>query len=163
MANENEEKVTVIDDKEREEAAEKLCKWATARAGVIVIMPGLGTVAMLANQIYMVVKLGKVYEQKITEAGAVSILGSMGTYFAGKALLTLIPFAPLQLPIAMGTTYGLGKAVTSWLQAGRPKDFSKFKDIYTQAVDEVKKNVDKFKNDPHKDEPLGDESKKFTK
>ena len=56
-----------------------------------------------------------------------------------------------------------GPAVTSWLQAGRPKDFSKFKDIYAQAVDEVKKNVDKFKNDPHKDEPLGDESKKFTK
>ncbi len=158
-----ETKVTVIDDKAREEAADKLCKWATARAGVIVIMPGLGTVAMLANQIYMIIKLGKVYEQKITEAGAVSILSSMGTYFAGKALLTLIPFAPLQLPIAMGTTYGLGKAMTSWLKAGRPTDFSKFKDIYTQAMEEVKKNVDKFKNDPHKDEPLGDESKKFTK
>ena len=159
---EEENKVTVIDDKAREEAADKLCKWATARAGVIVVMPGLGTVAMIANQIYMIVKLGKVYEQKITESTAVSLLSSMGLYYAGKALLTLIPMPIIQLPIAMGTTYGLGKAVTAWLKAGKPKDISKFKEIYAQAVEEVKKNVDKFKNDPKKDEPLGDESKKFT-
>ena len=35
-----EEKVTVIDDKDREEEALSLCKWAAARAGVIVVVPG---------------------------------------------------------------------------------------------------------------------------
>ena len=40
---------------------------------------------------------------------------------------------------------------------------SAFKTVYDNAVSEVKKNIDLFKNDPKKDEPLGDESKKFDK
>ena len=56
-------KITVIDDKAREDDAEALCKWAAARAGVIVVAPLLGTIALIANQIYMIIKLGKVYEE----------------------------------------------------------------------------------------------------
>ena len=36
---EQKDKVTVIDDRSRDEEAEAICKWATARAGVIVIAP----------------------------------------------------------------------------------------------------------------------------
>lgn len=92
------EKITVIDDKDREEEALSLCKWAAARAGVIVVVPGLGTLSTVANDIYMIMKIGSVYEEKITEKAAVSLLGSMGTVFAGGKLATLIPFAPLQIP-----------------------------------------------------------------
>ena len=116
---------------------------------------------MVANQVYMIMKLGKVYEEHITETAAVSLLSSLGAVYAGQTLATLIPFAPLQLPIAMGTTYGLGKVVTEWLKSGKPKDLSAFKTVYDDAVKEVKKNINIFKNDPRKDEPLGDESKKF--
>ena len=86
------EKITVIDDKDREEEALSLCKWAAARAGVIVVVPGLGTLSTIANDIYMIMKIGSVYEEKITEKAAVSLLGSMGTVFAGGKLATLYPF-----------------------------------------------------------------------
>ena len=154
-------KITVIDDKMREEEAASLCKWATARAGVIVVAPLLGTMALMANQIYLICKLGKVYEEKISESAAVSLLSSLGATYVGQTAATLIPFAPLQIPIAMGTTYGLGRVVNQWLKTGKPKDISAFKTIYDEAVSEVKKNIDVFKNNPRKDEPLGDENKKF--
>ncbi|HIU63911.1 MAG TPA: hypothetical protein IAB06_02545 [Candidatus Avacidaminococcus intestinavium] len=153
--------VTVIDDRSRQEEAESLCRWAAARAGVIVVAPLLGTVAMVANQIYMIIKIGKVYEEEITESMAVSLLGSLGTVFVGQTMATLIPFAPLQIPIAVGTTYGLGKVVNEWLKSGKPEDMSAFKTVYDNAVLEAKKNIDLFKNNPDKDKPLGDETKKF--
>ena len=154
-------KITVIDDKARADEAEVLCKWAAARAGVIVVAPLLGTMALIANQIYMIIQLGKVYEEEISESMAVSSLGSLGTVFVGQTVATLIPFAPLQIPIAVGTTYGLGKVVTEWLRTGKPQDLSAFKTVYDNAVAEAKKNIDIFKNDPNKDKPLGDETKKF--
>ena len=158
----NEElKITVIDDKTRDDEAEALCKWAAARAGVIVVAPLLGTMALIANQIYMIIKLGKVYEEEISESMAFSILGSLGTVFIGQTVATLIPFAPLQIPIAVGTTYGLGKVVTEWLKTGKPQDLSAFKTVYDNAVLEAKKNIDIFKNSSDKDKPLGDETKKF--
>lgn len=153
--------ITVIDDKARNEEADSLCKWAAARAGVIVVAPLLGTVALLANQVYMIIKLGKVYEEEISEGTAVSLLGSLGTIFLGQTMATLIPFAPLQIPIAVGTTYALGQVITEWLKTGKPKDLSAFKTVYENAMSEAKKNIDLFKNNPQKDQPLGDESKKF--
>ena len=162
------EKITVIDDKDREEEALSLCKWAAARAGVIVVVPGLGTLSTVANDIYMIMKIGSVYEEKITEKAAVSLLGSMGTVFAGGKLATLIPFAPLQIPLAIGMTYGLGRVVMEWIKAGKPKDMSAFKKVYDafkkvydDAVKYAKDNIDLFKNDPDKEKPLGDETKKF--
>ncbi len=154
-------KVTVIDERLRAEEAELLCKWATARAGVIVVAPLVGTMALIANQVYMIVKLGEVYEEKITESMALSLLSSLGTVYLGQTVVTLIPFAPLQLPVAMASTYGLGKVVQEWLATGKPKDLSAFKTIYEEAVRTVKKNVELFKDNPHKEEPLGDENKEF--
>ncbi|MGL5207333.1 MAG: hypothetical protein ACRC8T_07455 [Acidaminococcaceae bacterium] len=154
-------KITVIDDKARRDEADALCKWAAARAGVIVVAPLLGTMALIANQIYMIIKLGQVYEEEISESMAVSLLGSLGTIFVGQTVATLIPFAPLQIPIAVGTTYGLGMVVAEWLRKGKPQDLSAFKTVYENAVLEAKKNIDVFKNNQNKDKPLGDESKKF--
>ena len=155
------EKITVIDDKDREEEALSLCKWAAARAGAIVVIPGLGTLSTAANDIYMIMKIGDVYEEKITEKAAVSLLGSMGAVFAGGKLATLIPFAPLQIPLAVGMTYGLGRVVMEWLKAGKPSDMSAFKKVYDDAVKYAKDNIDIFENDPDKEKPLGDEKKKF--
>ncbi|MGI6263510.1 MAG: hypothetical protein ACOYKB_06705 [Succiniclasticum sp.] len=157
----DEPKVTVIDDRAREEEALSLCKWAAARAGAIVVLPGLGTLSTVANDVYMIMKIGKVYEEEITEKAAVSLLGSMGTVFVGGKLATLIPFAPLQIPLAVGMTYGLGRVVMEWLKAGKPKDLSPFKKVYDDGVKYARDNIGLFKNDPKKDEPLGDEKKKF--
>lgn len=155
------EKVYVIDDRMREEEAESLCRWAAARAGVIVVAPFVGTMSLIANEIYMIMKIGKVYEEDITEQAAVSILGSLGAYFVGSTLTTLIPFPPLQIPVSVGTTYALGRVVTEWLKAGKPDDLSAFKTVYDDALESAKRNLEVLKKDPKKDEPLGDESKKY--
>lgn len=155
------EDVVVIDDRARAEEAESLCRWAAARAGVIVVAPLLGTMSLIANEIYMIIKLGQVYEEKISEQAAVSILGSLGAYFVGSTLTTLIPFPPLQIPVAVGTTYALGRVVTEWLKAGKPDDLSAFKTVYDDAMESAKRNLDLFTKDPKKDEPLGDEQKKY--
>lgn len=155
------EHVEVIDDKAREEEAEDLCRWAAARAGVIVVAPLLGTMSLVANEIYMIIKLGKVYGEEISEQAAVGVLGSMGAYFVGSTLTTLIPFAPLQIPVAVGTTYALGRVVTEWLKAGKPKDMSPFKTVYDDAMKTAKNNLGIFKNNPKKDEPLGDEKQHY--
>lgn len=155
------EYVEVIDDRMRDEEAESLCRWAAARAGVIVVAPFVGTMSLIANEIYMIIKLGKVYGEKLSEQAAVGILGSLGAYFVGSTLTTLIPFPPLQIPVAVGTTYALGRVVTEWLKAGKPDDFSAFKTVYDDALESAKRNIDVFKKDPKKDEPLGDESKKY--
>ena len=147
----------IIDDRMREEEAESLCRWAAARAGVIVVAPLLGTMSLVANEIYLIIKLGKVYGEEISEQAAVSVLGSLGAYFVGSTLTTLIPFPPMQSPVAVGTTYALGRVVTEWLKAGKPKDMSPFKKVYDDAMNMAKKNIDIFKDNPRKDEPLGDE------
>ena len=54
-----ETKVTVIDDRLRQEEAETLCRWAAARAGVIVVAPLFGTMALIANDVYLVIKCGQ--------------------------------------------------------------------------------------------------------
>lgn len=155
------ERVEVIDDQLREQEAEDLCRWAAARAGVIVVAPLVGTMSLVANEIYMIIKLGKVYGEEISEQAAVSVLGSVGAYFVGSTLTTLIPFAPLQIPVAIGTTYALGRVVTEWLKAGKPKDMSPFKTVYDDAMKSAKNNLSIFKNNPHKDEPLGDEKQHY--
>lgn len=151
----------VIDDRMREDEAEALCRWAAARAGVIVVAPLLGTMSLVANEIYMIIKLGKVYGEEISEQAAVSVLGSLGAYFVGSTLSTLIPFPPLQIPVAVGTTYALGRVVTEWLKAGKPKDMGPFKTVYDDAMNMAKKNLDIFKNNPRKDEPLGNEKQHY--
>lgn len=151
----------VLDDNLRDEEAESLCRWAAARAGVIVVAPLVGTMSLIANQVYMIVKIGKIYGEPLSEKMAVSILGSLGSCFAGSALTTLIPFAPLQIPIAVGTTYALGRVVIEWLKNGKPKDFTPFKKVYEDALSNVKNNISVFKNNPQKDNPLGDENKYY--
>jgi len=154
-------KTTVIDDAARAEEAESLCKWAAARAGVIVVAPGLGTLSLTANDFYMIKKLGDVYEHSMSEKAIVKLLGAMGAVFLGGRLSTLIPFAPMQIPIAIATTYGLGRVVTQWLQDGCPDDLSAFKKVYDDAVKDAKAHIDAFKNNKDKDKPLGDETKKY--
>ena len=92
---------------------------------------------------------------------AVSLLGRLVAYFVGSTLTTLIPFAPLQIPVAVGTTYALGRVVTEWLKAGKPQDLSPFRTVYDDALASAKKNLEVLRKNPQKDEPLGDEKRHY--
>ena len=153
--------VMTEEQKQQEEEADSVIHWATARAGVIVVAPLLGTMALVANQVYMVTKIGKAYGVEIKESAVISLIGALGAAFLGTTLLTLIPIAFLQLPVAVGLTYGLGQVAKRWIKDGMPTDMSQYKGLLTTAKEQAEANVNQFLDHPLKDQPLGDESKTF--
>ncbi len=112
--------INIIDD--RDETADSLIRWGAGRAGVIVAAPLLGTVALIANEVYMISKIGKVYGVELNQTAVLSFLGSMGATVVGSTLATLIPIAAMQIPIGVSVTYGVGKAAQRWIKDGMPDD-----------------------------------------
>ena len=141
--------------------AEKICRWGAARAGAIAVVPFLGSMALIANEVYMIVRLADLRGVHLSEGTAVGLLGSLGATFAGQTLATILPLPFLTVPIAISVTYGVGKAVNKWLKAGRPEDVASFKEAFEEARKEGMDKVDELKENPDKDKPLGDEKKKF--
>lgn len=151
----------VLPDYDIEKEAEKICRWGAARAGAIVITPLLGSIALMANEVYMVVRLSDLYGVELTEGAIAGLIGSLGASFVGQTLFTIIPFPPLQIPAAVSITYGVGKAAHAWLKAGNPNDLAQFKEIYEQARKEGFAKFKELSNLAEKNSPLGDENKKF--
>ena len=145
----------------QDEEAESLCRWAAARAGVIVIAPLVGTVALMANEVYLVSRLAGVYGVRISESAAVSFLGAVGGAIAGNMLASLIPIAALQVPIGVGVTYAVGKVAQAWIKDGMPAEMEPYVALLGGWKDKAKGEIDSFMNHPFRDKPLGDESKKF--
>ena len=141
--------------------SEKIIRWGAARAGVIVVAPVLGTMALIANEVYMITRLADLRGIKLSEGAVLGLLGSLGATFVGQSVATLIPLAAIQVPLAVSVTFGVGKAAAAWLKAGRPEDMAAFREIYEQARKEGKENADTFANMDCKDEPLGDETREF--
>ncbi len=141
--------------------AEKICRWAAARAGVIVVAPLIGTMTLMANEVYMITRLAELRGIKLNESAVLGLLGSLGATFVGQTLVTLIPFAPIQIPVGISVTYAVGKVANAWLKAGRPEDIAAFKEVYEEAKAEGMARFKEFSKLNCKDEPLGDESKRF--
>lgn len=142
---------------------ETLCRWAAARAGVIVVAPLLGTVALMANEVYLVNRIAKVYDVKLSEKAIMAFLGAFGGKMAGTFLATLIPIGVIQIPIAVGITYSVGKVTQKWLKDGMPNEMQPYVDMMVEWKERAKDQVDKLKDNPLKDTPLGDETKDFVK
>ena len=141
--------------------AEKICRWAAARAGVIVVAPLIGTMTLMANEVYMITRLAELRGIKLSESAVLGLLGSLGATFVGQTLVTLIPFAPVQIPVGISVTYAVGKVANAWLKAGRPEDSAALKEVYDEPEAEGMKKFKEFSKLDCKDEPLGDESKRF--
>lgn len=141
--------------------SERLCRWGAARAGVIVVAPVVGSMALMANEVYMITRLAKIRGINLSNSSLAAILGGLGGTIVGRTLVTLIPFAPLQLPIGISVTYGIGKVAEAWLDAGMPDEFDEFKEVFEKARKNALKQLKTFKDMKEKDTPLGDESKKF--
>ena len=129
-------KYAVDTDKE----AEDICRWAAARAGVIVVAPVVGTMTLMANEVYMITRLAKMRGIKLSESAVLGLLGSQGGAFVGPTLATLLHIAPVQIPVGMSAA---------------------FKSTYEEACIEGIKMLGELKNMACKDKPLGDESRRF--
>ena len=141
--------------------AEKICRWGAARASVIVVAPLLGSMALIANEVYMITRLADLRGVTLSEGAAMGLLGSLGATFVGQSVATIIPMPALQVPLAISITYGVGKAANAWLKAGRPEDVAAFREVYEKARKEGADNADTFSRMDCRNRPLGDESKKF--
>lgn len=64
--------------------AEKICRWGAARAGVIVVAPLVGTMALMANEVYMIMRLGELRGVKLEESAVLGLLTSLGATFVGQ-------------------------------------------------------------------------------
>lgn len=146
---------------ELDEKTESLCRWGAARSGAVVILPGLGTAALIVNEIYMIMRIGTVYGEEIDMSAIKGFLMAVGATFAGKTFTTLIPFPPIQIPLAVSITYAVGKAAQQWIKDGMPSDMSKYKTEAERAQKYAKEHMDDIKNDDRKDQPLGDETKEL--
>ncbi len=153
--------IHIIDDRDQE--AEALIHWAAARAGVIVAAPMLGTVSLVANEVYMISKIGSLYGVNVSKKAILSFLGSLGATVVGTTLATLIPLPLMQIPIGISVTYGVGKAAQKWIKDGMPDDTTPYREVFEEEKEKGAEEVEELKNDPKKDEPLGDEKQDFTK
>lgn len=107
-----------LKDIDMEWEAEKICRWGAARASVIVVAPLLGSMALIANEVYMITRLADLRGVTLSEGAAMGLLGSLGATFVGQSVATIIPMPALQVPLAISITYGVGKAANAWLKAG---------------------------------------------
>ena len=153
--------INIVDDRDKE--AESLIRWAAGRAGVIVAAPLLGTVALVANEVYMIHKIGTVYGVELNQKAVLSFIGSLGATVVGSTLATLIPLSIMQIPIGISVTYGLGKAAQRWIKDGMPDDTKPYRAVFEEGQAEGQKEEAELAENPKKDEPLGDEKKDFTK
>ena len=129
---------------------------------MIVVAPIIGSMALMANEAYLVVRLAKLHGIQLSSSAIGGFLAGLGGTLAGQTLATAFPFPPLQIPIGMSVTYAVGKVAKAWLADGMPKDLSKYKQVFEESKAEVKKDPGAFKDHPDKDQPLGDESKDAT-
>lgn len=141
--------------------SERLCRWGAARAGAIVVLPLVGTLTLMANEVYMVSKLAKVRGITLTEGAIAGFVGALGAKFVGQTLATMIPIPVVQIPIGISVTYAVGKVACAWMDRGMPEDITGFKEVYEDSKKEAMKLIDELKNSKDKDKPLGDESKRF--
>ena len=158
--------MTVLDamdetTEDRDLKVETLCRWAAARAGAIVIAPLVGTVALMANEVNLVSRIARIYDVKLTERAVLAFLGAMGSQMAGNLLTTLIPFSVIQVPVAVGITYSLGRVTQRWLRDGMPSDMTPYIEMFGEWKEKAKEQVEKLKDNPLKNVPLGDETKDF--
>ena len=151
--------VEVIDNRDKD--AEALIKWGAARAGVIVITPFLGTVALIANEVYMISKIADIYGEKIARKSVLAFLGALGGTVFGNLVATLLPLPFVQMPIAISVTYGVGKAAQRWIKDGQPDNLKPYIAVFEVQKEEGQEVINEIQDNPNKDIPLGDEKKDF--
>lgn len=152
------ENETVQNEKARiTSEGESVCRWAAARAGAIAMIPFAGTVGLIANEIYMIVRLGKIYGETIESSVAKGFLLSMSATLIGQTLANLVYIPGVNIAVAATVTYGIGKAAQAWIADGMPATLNKYRKICVEMKEQAKSFVGDLNDDPRKEQPLNEE------
>ncbi|NLF60913.1 MAG: DUF697 domain-containing protein [Lentisphaerae bacterium] len=121
-----------------ESEAASIIQWAAGRAAAIAAVPlPLADVGpLVANEIYMIHKLGNVYGYAVNETIITMLLGCIGGSVAGKFAASFLPF--LKIPIAAGITYGVGKAAKAYFESDMTLDANALKKKFLEGEKEAK-------------------------
>lgn len=92
------------------------CKMAIHTASVaagaeaVILIPGIDAIPITATQITMIIALGKIFDQQISESVAKGIVGAAASTFVGRNLVKFIPFAGMAVSAAIsaGITEAIG-------------------------------------------------------
>lgn len=84
-----------------------------AGAGGVMPIPVMDSIPISAAQITMVIALGKIFDQKITESAAKGIIGAAASTLIGRSLVKLIPIAGwiASAAVAAGVTEAIGWSI----------------------------------------------------
>ncbi len=120
-------------------AADSFIHWATGRAAAIAIIPlPMADVApLLANEAYMIYRLGNIYGYAVDKTIFTMLAGVASGSFAGKLLASFLP--GLKIAIAAGITYGVGKAAKAYFKSGMNLSVKELKEEFIKGEKEAKK------------------------
>lgn len=132
-------------ERQASEEADEYINWAAGRAAAIALIPlPLADVApLMANEAYMIYRLGAVYGYAVDKSILTMLAGVAGGSIAGKLFASFLPF--LKIPIAAGITYGVGKAAKAYFESGMTLDMDDLKEKFIEGEKESK-NTDWEKN-----------------
>lgn len=148
---------------DRDAEIETICRWAAARAGVLVMAPKLSTTALIANDAYMVSRIAAVYGHTATAGAIIGFLGGLGGSLVSALLTSVFPNPKVKIPLAICLTYAVGKCAKLWVESGMPMpgDFSEYRERLVEIIDYNKTTIKALMDSPMKNKPLGDEDKDF--
>ena len=136
--------------KQASDEADEFIVWAAGRAAAIaaIPLPFADVVPLIANEAYMICKLGAVYGIAVDKSVMTMLAGTAGGSIAGKLAASFLPL--LKIPIAAGVTYGVGKAAKAYFESGMTLDADELKALYA-AGERESKNTD-WRNHTNKEE-----------
>ena len=146
-----------------QEEVEMICRWAAARAAGIAALPKFNYAGLLANDVYMVSRIAKVYGVCPAKEGITGFLVGLGGSAVAALVCTIVPSIILRVPVAADSTYGVGKMAAKWIEDGMPTcpNFEAYRQRLVDIYEYNKETVITLANTPLRDKPLGNESVDF--
>ena len=146
-----------------QEEVEMICRWAAARAAGIAALPKFNYAGVLANDVYMVSRIAKVYGVCPAKEGITGFLVGLGGSAVAALVCTIVPSIILRVPVAAAITYGVGKMAAKWIEDGMPTcpNFEAYRQRLVDIYEYNKETVITLANTPLRDKPLGNESVDF--
>jgi uncharacterized protein (DUF697 family) len=134
--------------------ADEICVWGAARAGGIILVPVLGTVALAANEAYMVSRIADIYGVELSGQAIKGFIGAVSGSLVGHFIAGFFP--GFNIPIGVVVTYAVGKTAQQWIKDGMPPDVVKYKDLFEKAKRDARARAQEIQADDGKGKPLGD-------
>lgn len=118
--------------------ADELIWWGAGRAAAIAIspIPLADMPFLIANEIYMINRIGSAYGFTVTSSIITGIIGAAGAGIAGMTLASFLP--GFKIVIAASITYGIGKAAKSYFESDMSLSPNELNKIYKENKKDAK-------------------------